>query len=44
MALEGVSHRFSPVVLAIPTEMAIEFDISWMADKPWSDIVGDGYK
>jgi hypothetical protein len=34
----------TPVVLAIPTEMAIEFDISWMADEPSSDIVGDGCK
>jgi hypothetical protein len=35
---------FTPVALAIPTEMAIEFEISWMADQPWSDIVGDGCK
>ncbi len=44
VALEGASHRFTPVALAIPTEMAIEFDISWEADEPWSDIVGDGCK
>lgn len=44
VALEGASHRFTPVALAIPTEMAIEFDISWKADEPWSDIVGDGCK
>ncbi len=25
---------FTPVALAIPTEMAIEFEISWMADEP----------
>jgi hypothetical protein len=31
-------------VLAIATAVAIEFDISWEAEKPWSDIVGDGYK
>ena len=34
VALEGASHRFTPVALAIPTEMAIEFDISWKADEP----------
>jgi hypothetical protein len=44
VALEGASHRFTPVALAIPTEMAIEFDISWKADEPWSHIVGDGCK
>jgi TQXA domain-containing protein len=44
VALEGASHRFTPVALAIPTEMAIEFDISWETHKPWSDIVGDGCK
>jgi TQXA domain-containing protein len=44
VALQGESHRFTPVALAIPTEMAIEFDISWEAHEPWSDIVGDGCK
>jgi TQXA domain-containing protein len=44
VALEGASHRFTPVALAIPTEMAIEFDISWETHEPWSDIVGDGCK
>jgi TQXA domain-containing protein len=34
VALEESSHRFTPVALAIPTEMAIEFDISWEAQKP----------
>jgi TQXA domain-containing protein len=33
VALEGSSHRFTPVALAIPTEMAIEFEISWEAQK-----------
>jgi TQXA domain-containing protein len=32
VAREGASHRFTPVALAIPTEMAIEFDISWETD------------
>ncbi len=44
VALAGTSHRFTPVALAIRTEIAIEFDISWKADEPWSDIVGDGCK
>jgi hypothetical protein len=44
VALEQASHRLTPVALAIATEMAIEFDISWEAHEPWSDIVGDGCK
>jgi TQXA domain-containing protein len=34
VALEGASQRFTPVALAMPTEMAIEFDISWEVDEP----------
>jgi hypothetical protein len=34
VALDGAAQRFTPVALAIPTEMAIEFDIRWDADKP----------
>ncbi|MGB8388075.1 TQXA domain-containing protein [Mycobacterium sp.] len=41
VALDGGSHRFTPVALAIPTEMAIEFDISWQAGEAWPYIVGD---
>jgi TQXA domain-containing protein len=44
VARQEASHRLTPVALAIPTEMAIEFDISWEAHEPWSDIVGDGCK
>jgi TQXA domain-containing protein len=33
VALDGAAQRFTPVALAIPTEMAIEFDIRWEADK-----------
>lgn len=40
-ALGEASQRFTPVALAIPTEMNIEFDISWQADEAWSYIVGD---
>jgi TQXA domain-containing protein len=31
VAQDEASHRFTPVALAIPTEMAIEFEISWEA-------------
>lgn len=41
VALDEASRRFTPVALAIPTEMNIEFDISWQADQAWSYIVGD---
>jgi hypothetical protein len=33
VALGGAGQGFTPVALAIPTEMAIEFDISWEADE-----------
>jgi TQXA domain-containing protein len=29
VALEGAPHRFTPVALAIPTDVAIQFDIGW---------------
>ncbi|OBH48885.1 hypothetical protein A5687_14790 [Mycobacterium mantenii] len=41
VALDEASHRFTPVALAIPTEMNIEFDISWQVDEAWSYVVGD---
>jgi TQXA domain-containing protein len=44
VALEGTSQRFTPVALAIPTDMAIEFDISWETHETWSDMVGEGCK
>jgi TQXA domain-containing protein len=34
VAQDEASHQFTPVALAIRTEMAIEFDISWEAHKP----------
>jgi TQXA domain-containing protein len=34
VALDGAAQRLTPVALAIPTEMAIEFDISWEVDEP----------
>jgi TQXA domain-containing protein len=38
VALEGASQRLTPVALAMPTEMAIEFDISWDGDC-WADML-----
>jgi TQXA domain-containing protein len=32
VALEGAPHRFTPVALAIPTDVAIQFEISWDCD------------
>lgn len=40
VSLDEASQRFTPVALAIPTEMNIEFDISWQAEA-WSYVVGD---
>jgi TQXA domain-containing protein len=37
-ALAGASHRFTPVALIVPTDVAIEFDITWQADEPCTDI------
>jgi TQXA domain-containing protein len=33
VALEGAAQRLTPVALAIPTELAIEFDIRWDAEE-----------
>ncbi|MBW0017290.1 MAG: hypothetical protein JO236_07080 [Mycobacterium sp.] len=33
VAIDERSQQLTPVALAIPTDMAIEFDISWEADK-----------
>jgi TQXA domain-containing protein len=33
VALDGAAQRLTPVALAIPTELAIEFDIRWEAEK-----------
>jgi hypothetical protein len=32
VALDPTAQRFTPVALAIPTETAIEFKLSWRAD------------
>jgi hypothetical protein len=41
VALEGATQRLTAVVLAFPTDVTIEFDISWEADEAWADIVGE---
>jgi hypothetical protein len=33
VAMEAAAQRLTPVALAIPTDLAIEFDISWEADE-----------
>ena len=32
VALEGATERFTPIALTVPTDVAIEFDITWQAD------------
>ena len=39
VALGGASQRFTPIALTVPTDVAIEFDITWQADEPCTDIV-----
>ncbi|CPR01671.1 hypothetical protein BN971_00105 [Mycobacterium bohemicum DSM 44277] len=38
VALGEASHRFTPVALTVPTDVAIEFDITWQAQTACSDI------
>ncbi|BBX72967.1 TQXA domain-containing protein [Mycobacterium shinjukuense] len=40
VASDGSPHRFTPVALTVPTDVIIEFDISW--DEAWSDILREG--
>ncbi|OBH04571.1 MULTISPECIES: thioester domain-containing protein [unclassified Mycobacterium] len=37
-AFAGASQRFTPVALIVPIDVAIEFDITWQADEPCTDI------
>ncbi|OBI39034.1 TQXA domain-containing protein [Mycobacterium sp. E1386] len=37
IALEGASHRFTPIALTVPTDVAIEFEITWQADGSCAD-------
>jgi TQXA domain-containing protein len=39
VALDGAPQRFTPIALTVPTDVAIEFDISWQADEPCTDSV-----
>jgi len=39
VALEGASQRFTPIALIVPTDVAIEFDITWQADGSCTDNV-----
>ncbi|RUP05845.1 MAG: TQXA domain-containing protein [Mycobacterium sp.] len=41
VALAGPSHRLTPVALTTPTHVTIEFDITWDADQPCPDVVGE---
>jgi hypothetical protein len=36
--LDGAAHRFTPIALTVPTDVAIEFDITWQADESCTDI------
>ena len=38
VATEGSPQRFTPIALTIPTDVAIEFDITWQADESRTDI------
>lgn len=40
LALDGAPQRYTPVALAVPTDVTIEFDISW--DEAWADILREG--
>jgi TQXA domain-containing protein len=37
-ALAGASQRFTPIALIVPTDVAIEFDITWQTDEACTDI------
>ncbi len=39
VASEGTPHRFTPIALTVPTDVAIEFDITWQADESCIDSV-----
>ena len=36
--LGGAPQRFTPIALTVPTDVAVEFDITWQADEACSDI------
>lgn len=37
-AFAGAAHRFTPVALIVPIDVAVEFDITWQTDEPCTDI------
>ncbi len=39
LALEEASQRFTPIALTVPTDVAVEFDITWSADESCIDTV-----
>ncbi|WP_205873720.1 thioester domain-containing protein [Mycobacterium camsae] len=41
VALAGPSHRLTPVALTTATRVTIEFDITWDAEQPCPDVVGE---
>ena len=38
VALDSASQRFTPIALTVPTNVAVEFDITWQPDEPCTDI------
>jgi TQXA domain-containing protein len=38
VAVDGAPQRFTPIALTVPTDVAIEFDVTWQADESCSDI------
>jgi hypothetical protein len=38
VAFEGAPQRFTPIALTVPTDVAVEFDIAWQADKAGTEI------
>jgi TQXA domain-containing protein len=39
VALEGAPQRFTPIALTVPTDVAIEFDITWQADESCTEMI-----
>jgi TQXA domain-containing protein len=37
VALEGAPQRFTPIALTVPTDVTIEFDITWQTDESCTD-------
>jgi hypothetical protein len=39
VALEGAPQRFTPIALTVPTDVAIEFDITWRTDESCTEMI-----